>query len=97
MGGLGKSMLATALVHADVLRMAFRDGVHWVTLGQSPNLALLQQRLCKERHVADFDFIGVREGKERLRQVFAGMPICSALSRLPPPFWLVRSKLLCPF
>jgi hypothetical protein len=38
LGGLGKSVLATALVLDDEVRSRFCDGILWVTLGQNPDL-----------------------------------------------------------
>jgi len=36
MGGIGKSVLATALCHDEVIQAAFPDGVIWVTIGKDP-------------------------------------------------------------
>jgi hypothetical protein len=41
-GGIGKTVLATALAHDRDVQQAFADGVYWVTLGQEPNLMALQ-------------------------------------------------------
>jgi hypothetical protein len=39
MGGIGKSVLAAALVRQDPeVQQAFPNGVFWVTVGQDPNL-----------------------------------------------------------
>jgi Effector-associated domain 4/NB-ARC domain len=38
LGGLGKSVLATALVLDPEVRSRFADGILWVTLGQNPDL-----------------------------------------------------------
>jgi NB-ARC domain/HEAT repeats len=38
LGGLGKSVLATALVLDEAVRSRFEDGILWVTLGQNPDL-----------------------------------------------------------
>ena len=38
LGGLGKSVLATALVLDEEVRQRFVDGILWVTLGQNPDL-----------------------------------------------------------
>lgn len=37
-GGLGKSLMASAFAASDVVRTRFPDGVLWVTLGQSPDI-----------------------------------------------------------
>ena len=39
MGGIGKSVLASALAHQHEVRRAFPDGIFWITLGQKPQLA----------------------------------------------------------
>ncbi|HEY9818161.1 MAG TPA: NB-ARC domain-containing protein, partial [Candidatus Obscuribacterales bacterium] len=41
LGGLGKSVLATAIALDPQVQGRFSDGVLWVTLGQNPNLASL--------------------------------------------------------
>ena len=41
MGGLGKSVLAAALVNDLEVQAQFADGILWVTLGQSPDLQTL--------------------------------------------------------
>ncbi|MBD2328806.1 NB-ARC domain-containing protein [Alkalinema sp. FACHB-956] len=38
LGGLGKSVLATAIVWDDEVQARFADGILWVTLGQQPDL-----------------------------------------------------------
>jgi hypothetical protein len=38
-GGFGKTTLAAALCHDDAILQAFDDGILWVTLGETPNLA----------------------------------------------------------
>ena len=42
LGGIGKSVLASALAHEPEVQAKFPDGVLWVTLGQQPeSLAFL--------------------------------------------------------
>jgi WD40 repeat protein len=36
MGGIGKTMLALAIVHDDVVQQAFPDGIVWVPVGREP-------------------------------------------------------------
>ena len=45
MGGVGKTVLAAAIVQDPEVRAAFPDGVVWLTLGQTPDLLALQRRL----------------------------------------------------
>src|SRR5262249_12199405 len=37
-GGYGKTTMAKALCHDNRIRRTYKDGILWVTLGQSPNL-----------------------------------------------------------
>jgi WD40 repeat protein len=70
MGGIGKSVLASALAHRPEVRRAFPDGVFWVTLGQEPNVADLQHTLA-HRLGDDGFFAGVDAGKEKLRELLS--------------------------
>ena len=47
-GGLGKTVMATALARDDEIRRAFVDGVFWVTVGQRPDLPRLQAQLAQD-------------------------------------------------
>ena len=47
MGGIGKTVLATALAHDPKVRKAFPEGTHWVTLSQSRNLLVQQGQLVR--------------------------------------------------
>lgn len=68
MGGIGKSVLASALAHRPEVRRAFPDGVYWVTVGQNPNVRDLQQKLVAVLG-GDAAFESVDLGKERLREL----------------------------
>jgi WD40 repeat protein len=46
-GGIGKTVLATALVQDPEVRGRFADGIYWVSVGQEPNLISLQQSLLE--------------------------------------------------
>ncbi|WP_249370341.1 NB-ARC domain-containing protein [Acaryochloris marina] len=72
MGGIGKSVLATALARDPQVQSAFPDGIYWLTVGIEPNL-LAQQidlaaALCGERQV----FEDINEGKTRLQTLWQG-------------------------
>jgi hypothetical protein len=45
MGGVGKTVLAAAVVEDPEIRARFRDGIVWLTLGQTPDVLHLQRRL----------------------------------------------------
>jgi NB-ARC domain/TIR domain len=47
MGGIGKSVLASALARDHEVRRAFPDGVYWVGIGQNPMLVTLQRRVAQ--------------------------------------------------
>jgi hypothetical protein len=44
-GGLGKTVVAQALVFEDRIRRAFPDGIYWLTVGQQPRVEVLQADL----------------------------------------------------
>src|SRR5208283_1399643 len=48
MGGIGKTVLAAALAHDSEVRQAFADGIYWLTIGQTPNLLDLQNKLLRQ-------------------------------------------------
>jgi hypothetical protein len=45
-GGFGKTTLASALCHDEEVKLAFGDGILWVTLGEKPNVVALLNDLC---------------------------------------------------
>jgi hypothetical protein len=44
MGGVGKSVIASSLLHNQEIRERFVDGVAWVGMSQAPQILALQQR-----------------------------------------------------
>jgi hypothetical protein len=70
-GGLGKTVLATALAHDEEVRRLFPDGLFWVTLGQQPALLALQKGLLEAVAGAAVDVPSVPLGTERLRALLA--------------------------
>ncbi|NMF66411.1 NB-ARC domain-containing protein [Brasilonema octagenarum] len=71
MGGIGKTVLATALARDEEVRQAFPDGVLWVTLGQTPQLLSLQTELAKVLGDSQAVFTEIGLGKTRLRELLA--------------------------
>ena len=63
MGGIGKSVLATALVRDPLVRQAYGDGLFWVSLGQTPNLMTLQANLAIDLGDIKPSFTDVNQGK----------------------------------
>lgn len=68
MGGIGKSVLASALARDQVVRRACPDGVFWVHLGPKPNVVELQRRLARELG-GDALFDEPAAGKEQLHRL----------------------------
>ena len=71
-GGLGKTVAAIDLVHDEAVRLAFPDGIHWLTLGQSPDLAGLQAGLIEQLTGAPAVVESVPSGSARIRDLLAG-------------------------
>ena len=47
MGGIGKTVLASALAHDPTVRAAFPDGIFWLTISQTPDLLNRQHQLAQ--------------------------------------------------
>ena len=54
MGGIGKSVLAAALVQSSEIQRRFPDGVLWVTLGQQPDMLSMVNLWIRE--LGDYDY-----------------------------------------
>ncbi|MFG6105324.1 NB-ARC domain-containing protein [Leptothoe sp. EHU-05/26/07-4] len=54
MGGIGKSVLAAALVQSGEIQRRFPDGVLWVTLGQQPDMLSMVNLWIRE--LGDYDY-----------------------------------------
>jgi len=67
LGGIGKTVLATALSRDQEIRRAFPDGVIWLTLGQNPNLVQLQRYVGHALDCQD-SFDTVTQGQDVLRR-----------------------------
>jgi hypothetical protein len=71
MGGIGKTVLATALARDEEVRKAFPDGVLWVTFGQTPQILTWQSYLASALGDKQEAFTEVGLAKARLRELFA--------------------------
>ncbi|BAY30193.1 WD repeat protein [Nostoc carneum NIES-2107] len=71
MGGIGKTVLATALARDPDVRKAFPDGVLWVTFGQTPQILTWQSYLASALGDKQAAFTEVGLAKARLRELFA--------------------------
>jgi hypothetical protein len=82
MGGIGKSVLANALARHPQVRLAFPDGIFWITLGQSPRLQELQRQLVLALNGND-RFEDQLAGKEQLRQLLTDRAAANPTSSWP--------------
>ncbi|MFN6568517.1 NB-ARC domain-containing protein [Dendronalium sp. ChiSLP03b] len=71
MGGIGKTVMATALAWDEEVRQAFPDGVLWLTLGQTPQVLIEQAKLAKVLGDEQAVFTNFSEAKARLRELLA--------------------------
>jgi WD40 repeat protein len=72
MGGIGKTVLANALARDPQVQARFPDGVYWVTVGIEPMLTRQQGRLAEAVSGTKQSITDVQQGKDCLRQCFAG-------------------------
>jgi len=72
MGGIGKTVLASALAHEPEVRQAFPDGIYWLTIGQKPNLLDLQNQLLRRLTGSKETLTTEQEAKDALREALAG-------------------------
>src|ERR1700733_14217213 len=68
MGGIGKSVLAAAVIQDDGVRRMFPDGIHWVVVGQAPNLLDLQNQLLRQLVPTTAPSATIGEAKTALRE-----------------------------
>jgi tetratricopeptide (TPR) repeat protein len=72
MGGIGKTVLAAELAHDLEVRQAFRDGIYWLTIRQTPNLLALQNQLFRQLTGSKEMLTIEQEGKDALREALEG-------------------------
>lgn len=70
MGGIGKSVLATALARDHATRRSFPDGVIWLTLGQTPNLTERQSQIAESLGDPSPTITDVQQGRAMLSRLF---------------------------
>jgi len=77
MGGIGKSVLASAICHDEAVRDAYPDGVIWVKIGQNPGSLVPHMRLIgKLLGDSEHHYVTETEAESRLRTF---LPTKSAL------------------
>ena len=69
-GGIGKTVLATALAHDREIRGVFPDGVYWLSVGQRPDLVALQTDLARALGDTEVVIADVRRGIQALRTLW---------------------------
>ncbi|MBD2609072.1 hypothetical protein H6G81_32290 [Scytonema hofmannii FACHB-248] len=69
MGGIGKTVLATALARDEEVRRAFPDGVIWITFGQTPQILTLQSNVVEALGDKQASFTEINSGKTQLRKL----------------------------
>jgi WD40 repeat protein len=72
MGGVGKTILATAVAHDATVQASFPDGIAWVDAGQQATPTQLQERLAARLTREAPSFPTVEEGRQRLAEQLAG-------------------------
>ena len=72
MGGIGKTVLATALAYDSEIQTAFPDGIYWLTVGVNPNLLSLQANLVEALDGDRLVFDDLNQGKTKLRELWQG-------------------------
>ena len=72
MGGIGKTVLATALAHDSEIRQVFSDGIYWLTIGQKPSLLDLQNQLVRQLTGSKGTLTTKQEAKDALRNALEG-------------------------
>jgi NB-ARC domain/TIR domain len=75
MGGIGKTVLAAALARDSEVRLAFPDGIYWITIGQKPNLLDLQNQLLHQLTASKQTLATEQEAKDALREALEGRSV----------------------
>jgi hypothetical protein len=72
MGGICKTVLATALARDSEARQAFPDGINWLTIGQKPKLLELQNLHLRQLTGSKKALSAEQEAKDALRAALEG-------------------------
>jgi WD40 repeat protein len=73
-GGMGKTVLATALARDPTVRRAFPDGIYWIVLGEHPDPVAVQVGLARLLGL-EGGFRTEVDGRATLREVLAGQRV----------------------
>lgn len=66
MGGIGKTVIVSALAHDADIAKAYPQGVIWITVGTDANLSSLLEQLCRALGDNAYTARTIQEGKTRL-------------------------------
>ena len=72
MGGVGKTILATAIARDPAVQAAFPDGIAWVEAGPQATPTQLQERLAARLTGEAVSFPAAEVGRHRLAELLAG-------------------------
>ncbi|HEU4561293.1 MAG TPA: NB-ARC domain-containing protein [Longimicrobium sp.] len=79
LGGIGKSVLAAALARDEQVRLAFPDGVFWVTVGDAPDVPRLQSALLAEAGAESIAVTDAQRGRKLMEECFGGSAVLLVL------------------
>lgn len=71
MGGIGKTVLAAAIAWDPEVRVAFPDGVYWLSVGREANLLGLLRELADALGAHSSDLSSIAQARERVRRFLA--------------------------
>ena len=81
MGGIGKSVLAAAAAGEKRLHTRFKDGIYWLTIGQSPDMVAIQRQLARDLGVPlnEIQFLDAALGRTELENRLADKAVLLVL------------------
>ena len=71
MGGIGKSVLASAIAREDDVLRAFPDGIFWLTLGRNPDLVVRQSQFAEDLGQEGKKILDTQHGIDVLRRLLS--------------------------
>jgi hypothetical protein len=85
MGGVGKTLLAAALVHAADVRLAFPYGIVWLTIGRTANAMVQLRVLARAVSGQPTDYTSVAEACSDLGRLLNGLRLLIVLDDIWEP------------
>jgi hypothetical protein len=71
MGGIGKTVLASAVIRDEEVQEAFPDGLYWLTLGQKADVLARQIQLANAISWGEAGFVDIQAGRARLAELLS--------------------------